>query len=955
MMKSLRQKIVIIFVLVGCLVIYTPMNSLIAAANVNSQLNTQPLQIVSSSISPQTIVYYGNLTPSYLNVTVITNKQTDIRLVILGTAISPISLAPFSQNQNTYTFRWMPAVGVAPIPAGEYPVAIEGAYDLNHQYIPLGKIVVVNKSALNPLIEQINPNPPIIAPKYKSEAPLTTVKYQLNRHAKVKIALIGRETVTELPAESLSPGVCQFTWNGRDDKGRIVPDGDYKLEFTAEELEYIGINRIFTTTAAITVKGGEYEIPDYRLREIITGGGFSDTVITPNGDGVQDTVEATITLAEKANITVFVTTEVGSGVKILVLEKEYDPGTHSFTWDGYGEWEGKAPNGLYRLKVSVLDAKGACGYMTIPGAEVRVKDSYQIIVPEPVQKVKVIAESTTMSVSPMGQQHVYKKGDTFPLIGYNFGYEVLLAEGITGNVALADVELTDLDSIPVKTGRANVDIDATKDLSNQQYSIVEQIPSGTCVRILRQDLNKYRVLLPSGKQGYVKTTDLIPLDFDEVPYTASGTDSIYKIAAKFGTTKEALAQYNNLDPNERLTYGQVILIPASLVKPPQHDYAKDKALVSKCREYAAYDITDHWAEKCIRDLMYADVVKGYLDTAYHDPEIFIKPDNPITRAEFVTLLVKAMGLGAQPHKIVFNDVLSSDWYYEPINTAASLGIVSGVSKTRVEPNRNITRQEICALIVRAFGNTVSFNGNPKRFTDVTYNWAKPYIDKASAAGIVNGYNDGSFKQMELATRAEAMVMISGALKLEKTSLPADSVLINTILNNLKGEYQALHDYDFDGIASVTDRYQTGYYKAEEDIDANTIKGLVEKGVIFDLTLKGDSPLTPRTNLPLQYNPDLDKWISEGAAVPSVKIISKSNQYAKVELTGAEYYLASRFDNHTGGGVQIARGTLYLKKTSGSQWKIYNADRPEGYYLNAYLFELLGASLYDLSASEHVLD
>lgn len=67
------------------------------------------------------------------------------------------------------------------------------------------------------------------------------------------------------------------------------------------------------------------------------------------------------------------------------------------------------------------------------------------------------------------------------------------------------------------------------------------------------------------------------------------------------------------------------------------------------------DIKGHWAEKQINDWVNKDLAKGY-------PGGTFKPDNSITRAEFITLVNRAFGF-TEKAQVSFSDVSSKDWFY----------------------------------------------------------------------------------------------------------------------------------------------------------------------------------------------------------------------------------------------------------------------------------------------------
>jgi len=117
----------------------------------------------------------------------------------------------------------------------------------------------------------------------------------------------------------------------------------------------------------------------------------------------------------------------------------------------------------------------------------------------------------------------------------------------------------------------------------------------------------------------------------------------------------------------------------------------------------------------------------------------------------------------QPAKS-FSDT-ASHWAKQAIDRAVKLGIVSGYPDGSFKPGATVKRSEWTAILGRA----LKLGGAKKElsFTDLSsiQPWARPFIEQALAAGIINGYADGSFQPNKEVTRAEAAVMIVRALKL----------------------------------------------------------------------------------------------------------------------------------------------------------------------------------------------
>ena len=170
------------------------------------------------------------------------------------------------------------------------------------------------------------------------------------------------------------------------------------------------------------------------------------------------------------------------------------------------------------------------------------------------------------------------------------------------------------------------------------------------------------------------------------------------------------------------------------------------------------DISGHWAEDIIVELVNSGAVSGY-------PNATFQPDKKITRAEFTTILVKALKLEGKTGKD-FADI-TNHWAKDVIITAASHGIVNGYDADNFGPDNNITREQMAVMIVKA-AQLNKNDGESKQFidNDKISSWAAEAVAIASQHQIITGYPDNSFKPQGEATRAEAATVIIKALKVK---------------------------------------------------------------------------------------------------------------------------------------------------------------------------------------------
>ncbi|WP_435169434.1 S-layer homology domain-containing protein [Paenibacillus glycanilyticus] len=113
----------------------------------------------------------------------------------------------------------------------------------------------------------------------------------------------------------------------------------------------------------------------------------------------------------------------------------------------------------------------------------------------------------------------------------------------------------------------------------------------------------------------------------------------------------------------------------------------------------------------------------------------------------------------------FKDI-AAHWAKDDILLLANKRIVNGVSTDLFAPNRNITRAEFAALVVKALGLAAGSETSVPSFTDVASSaWYASYVKTAVQYGIVKGMSDGTFRPNQEITRQEMAVMLARALVL----------------------------------------------------------------------------------------------------------------------------------------------------------------------------------------------
>lgn len=174
-------------------------------------------------------------------------------------------------------------------------------------------------------------------------------------------------------------------------------------------------------------------------------------------------------------------------------------------------------------------------------------------------------------------------------------------------------------------------------------------------------------------------------------------------------------------------------------------------------KYTYTDVTpSHWAYNAIEDLTKRGIVDGNDDGTFG-------PDNKITREAFVKMLMTAMDTTVDWYETPFTDVKESAWYYNYVATAVNAGIVNGIENDFFGVGYDITRQDICVLIHRAFfaGQTAE-DANCNDFAEIS-DYAKQAVSVMYEKGILNGDDDGNFNPKKSASRAEVSAIFSRLL------------------------------------------------------------------------------------------------------------------------------------------------------------------------------------------------
>lgn len=158
---------------------------------------------------------------------------------------------------------------------------------------------------------------------------------------------------------------------------------------------------------------------------------------------------------------------------------------------------------------------------------------------------------------------------------------------------------------------------------------------------------------------------------------------------------------------------------------------------------------------------YYDEINYLLNVGVIDSKAKYGVGNIVTREEVAVMIAKAVGLDGTQRTTKFSDVPKSNKNSGYIQSAVEAGIINGYENSTFRPNNNVTRGQMAAFIGRAFDLPKS----SKSFKDMTpTTTGYEFVGRLAAANITTGYEDGTFRPYGNLSRAHLSVFIYRAMK-----------------------------------------------------------------------------------------------------------------------------------------------------------------------------------------------
>ena len=137
------------------------------------------------------------------------------------------------------------------------------------------------------------------------------------------------------------------------------------------------------------------------------------------------------------------------------------------------------------------------------------------------------------------------------------------------------------------------------------------------------------------------------------------------------------------------------------------------------------------------------------------------PDNRISRAEIATMLMRLAGIAEGDTYCGLSDVTENDWYLKTVNAAVSAGLIEGYDDNTFRGGNAVTRNEFVAIMARIFQKETGkmVPNLALTYTDNIADWVEDYVRILKAEDIILDRTDGIFYGDALVSRGDAAIMM----------------------------------------------------------------------------------------------------------------------------------------------------------------------------------------------------
>lgn len=327
--------------------------------------------------------------------------------------------------------------------------------------------------------------------------------------------------------------------------------------------------------------------------------------------------------------------------------------------------------------------------------------------------------------------------------------------------------------ITLRTGQTTLDKEVFEELAGRDVTLEISLSNGVTWTVNGQDIPE-NADLTDLDLGVSMNTSTIPVDLINAVTGEIGTVQLtLKHDGEFGFTMTLTAPvgaknaglwanlYHYDEDAGKLAYQSAALVDEDGNVALPFDHASQYALVldSKSHDLPFTDLAaDAWYTDAVAHVYRHDLMAGYGNDLFG-------PDDALSRAQLCQIVYNMEGQPAVTGGSAFTDVAEGAWYADAVTWAASQGIVGGYGNGKFDPEDNITREQLAAILYRyaqakGYDTSVGEDTNILSYTDALEisEYAIPAMQWACGAGILEG-DAGHLYPQGNATRAQIATML----------------------------------------------------------------------------------------------------------------------------------------------------------------------------------------------------
>lgn len=267
--------------------------------------------------------------------------------------------------------------------------------------------------------------------------------------------------------------------------------------------------------------------------------------------------------------------------------------------------------------------------------------------------------------------------------------------------------------------------------------------------------------------NYFKYKERYNYRIDEIEYYADDIENLEEKEEIIRIILRGIITPSNFkfNPDKNITRAEAAIIVARL----KNEDFREKMEIRKKMKVRLKDIKDHWAEDTINKLVEKEIINGFLDNTF-------KPNEKIRLDQFLSLVFKA-----EDKKYEVSD--EDYWAKDLIEKAKEYGYID---ESLTVYNKEITREEVSEIIAKIIEDDNFYYDYVKQIKDFGNidEENKKAVLKTYANGIINGYEDDTFRPKNKITRAEVTVIIDRVIN-EDVRKKASLELTKDELNSIR--------------------------------------------------------------------------------------------------------------------------------------------------------------------------